>query len=65
MTFGSLLSLTPIFKAVLEENNRITTMAAAAKKWPPIATHELQFREHTHWIGGERYPEQGDIFFLQ
>jgi hypothetical protein len=34
MTFGGLLSLTPIFKAVSEENNRITTMAAAAKNGP-------------------------------
>jgi hypothetical protein len=34
MTFGSLLSSTLIFKAVSEENNRITTMAAAAKNGP-------------------------------
>jgi hypothetical protein len=34
MTFGGLLSLTSIFKAVLEENNCITTMAAAAKNGP-------------------------------
>ncbi len=34
MTFGGLLSLTPIFKAVSEENNRITNMAAAAKHGP-------------------------------
>jgi hypothetical protein len=34
MTFGGSLSLTPIFKAVSEENNRITSMAAAAKNGP-------------------------------
>jgi hypothetical protein len=34
MTFGSLLSLTLIFKAVMEEDIRITTMTAAAKNGP-------------------------------
>ncbi len=53
------------FSSLLEENNCITTMAATAKKWPPIAAHELQFWEHTRWIDGEQCPEQADIFFLQ
>jgi hypothetical protein len=34
MTFGGLLSLTPIFKPLSEENKRITTMATAAKNGP-------------------------------
>ncbi len=64
MTFGGLLSQTPILKAVgwkqLHHNH-----GRHRQKWPPIAAHELQFWEHTCWIKGERCPEQADIFFLQ
>ncbi len=36
MTFGGLLSLTPFFTSLSEENNRITTMAAAIKNDPHL-----------------------------
>jgi hypothetical protein len=49
----------------LDDNNRITTKAATAKKWPLNAAHELQFWKHTHQINEEQCPEQADIFFLQ
>jgi hypothetical protein len=53
------------FSRLSDENNRITTMATAAKKWPPITAHELQFWEHTRRINGDQCPKQADIFFLQ
>jgi hypothetical protein len=63
MTFGSLLSLTLIFKAV-EQKQPHHNHGRRRQKWPPIAAHELQFWEHTCRINREQYLEQADIFLL-
>ena len=62
MTFGGLLSLTPIFKAVSEENNRITTMAAAAKNGPPLPHMSLNFGSILIGSTGNDAPSK-QIFF--
>jgi hypothetical protein len=64
MTFGGLLSLTPIFKDVRGKQPH-HNHGRRRQKWPPIAAHELQFWEHTRRIDGERCPKQAYIFFLQ
>jgi hypothetical protein len=65
MTFGGLLSLTPIFKAVGGKQPH-HNHGRRHQKWPPIAAHhELQFWEHTRRIDVEQCPEQADVFFLQ
>jgi hypothetical protein len=62
MTFGGLLSLTPIFKPVggkqLHHNH-----GRRHQKWPPIAAHKLQFREHMRWIDRRQWFEQANMIF--
>jgi hypothetical protein len=62
MTFGGLLSLTPIFKAVLEGNNRITTMAAAAKNGPLLPQMSTNFGSILVGLTGNKAPSK-QIFF--
>jgi hypothetical protein len=62
MTFGGLLSLTPIFKAVLEENNRITTMATAIKNGPLLLHMSSNFGSILVGLTGNDAPSKR-IFF--
>jgi hypothetical protein len=64
MTFGGLLSLTLIFKAV-GGKQRHHNHGRRRQKWHPVATHALQFWEHIRQIDREQCPEQADIYFLQ
>ncbi len=64
MTFGGLLSPTPIFKPVGWQQP-YHSHGRCCQKWPPIAAHELQFWDHACQIDGEWCPEREDIFFLQ
>jgi hypothetical protein len=65
MTFGGLLSLTPIFKAVSEENNRITTMTATAKNGPLLPHMSSNFESILVGSTGNDAPSKQIFFFLQ
>jgi hypothetical protein len=62
MTLGGLLSPTLIFKAVSEENNRITTMAAATKNGPLLPHMSSNFGSILVGLTGNNAPSKR-IFF--
>jgi hypothetical protein len=63
MTFGSLLFLTPIFKAVGGKQPH-HNYGRRRQKWPSITAHELQFWEHTRRIDRGTMPRASGYFFL-
>ncbi len=52
MTFGGLLSLTPIFKPVGGKQPH-HNHGCRRQKWPPIAAHELHFGSIRIWLIGD------------
>jgi hypothetical protein len=62
MTFGGLLSLTPIFKPVGGKQPH-HNHGCHSQKWFHIAVHELQFWEHTRRIDRGQWSKQASMLF--
>ena len=63
MTFGSLLFLTPIFKAVGGKQPH-HNYGCRRQKWPPIAAHELQILGAYSSYQRGTMPRASGYFFL-